>query len=76
MREENRNKFSDKKNKSIFIFHHKIVELIKQKMIYFMMKVVDLVVMVVVMIVHTFDKMVDTSVVVDMTFDYKIHYKD
>jgi hypothetical protein len=31
MREENRNKFSDKKNKSIFIFHHKIVELIKQK---------------------------------------------
>jgi hypothetical protein len=74
MREENRNKFSDKK--SIFIFHHKIVELIKQKMVYFMMKVVDLVVMVVVMIVHTFDKMVDTSVVVDMTFDYKIHYKD
>jgi hypothetical protein len=29
------------------------------------------------MIAHTFDKLVDTSMVVDMkSFDYKVHHKD
>jgi acetolactate synthase small subunit len=42
------------------------------------MMVVDPVVRVVVeMLAHTFDKLVDTLMVVDMmSFDYKIHYKD